>query len=88
MNLKPSPEDGVCYLVVDSTVKDKTGLKHPLAKKGHLNEYAPYVFGLHLVVVMLHWWMLRLCDAKIIPLSLGRCAVSPDADPLPVSSLG
>jgi hypothetical protein len=36
----PPPEDGVCYLVVDSTLKDKTGQKHPLAKKGRLNEYA------------------------------------------------
>jgi Transposase DDE domain len=51
----PPPEDGVCSLVVDSTVKGKTGLKHPLAKKGRLNEYAPYVCGLHLVVVMLPW---------------------------------
>jgi hypothetical protein len=34
----PPPEDGVCYLVVDSTLKDKTGQKHPLAKKGRLNE--------------------------------------------------
>src|SRR5215475_6316389 len=45
----PPPQDGVCYLVVDSTLKDKTGQKHPLAKKGRLNEYAPYVFGLHVV---------------------------------------
>jgi hypothetical protein len=51
----PPPKDEVCYLVVDSTLKDKTGQKHPLAKKGQLNEYAPYIFGLHMVVVMLHW---------------------------------
>jgi hypothetical protein len=51
----PPPDDGVCYLVVDSTLKDKTGQKHPLAKKGRLNEYAAYVFGLHIVVVMLQW---------------------------------
>jgi hypothetical protein len=34
----PPPEDGVCSLVVDSTRKHKTGQKHPLAKKGRLNE--------------------------------------------------
>ena len=51
----PPPNDKVCYLVVDSTLKDKTGQKHPLAKKGRLNEYAPYIFGLHIVVVMLQW---------------------------------
>jgi hypothetical protein len=36
------PEDGVCDLVADSKPKGKTGQKHPLAKKGQLNEYAPY----------------------------------------------
>jgi hypothetical protein len=63
----PPPEDGVCYLVVDSTLKDKTGQKHPLAKKGRLNEYAPYVFGLHVVVVMLQWGNYRIpVDFEIV----------------------
>lgn len=56
----PPPDDGVCYLVVDSTLKSKTGQKHPLAKKYRLNEYGPYVFGLHLVVVMLPWGNYRI----------------------------
>jgi hypothetical protein len=56
----PPPQDGVCYLVVDSTLKDKTGQKHPLAKKGRLNEYTPYIFGLHMVVVMRHWGNYRI----------------------------
>jgi Transposase DDE domain len=56
----PPPGDGVCYLVVDSTLKDKTGQKHPLAKKGRLHEYAPYIFGLHIVVVMLQWGNYRI----------------------------
>ncbi len=51
----PPPDDGVCSLVVDSTLKSQTGQQHPLAKKGRLNEYAPYIFGLHIVVVMLQW---------------------------------
>jgi hypothetical protein len=63
----PSPGDKVCYLVVDSTFKDKTGQKHPLAKKGRLNEYAPYLFGLHIVVVMLHWGNYRIpVDFEIV----------------------
>jgi Transposase DDE domain len=63
----PPPEDGVCYLVVDSTLKDKTGQKHPLAKKGRLNEYAPYIFGLHIVVVMLQWGNYRIpVDFEIV----------------------
>ena len=56
----PPPEDGVCYVVADSTLKGKTGQQHPLAKKGRLNEYAPYVFGLHIVVVMLQWGNYRI----------------------------
>jgi DDE superfamily endonuclease len=54
------PDDGVCYLVVDSTLNSKTAEKHPLAKKGRLNEYGPYVFGVHLVVVMLQWGNYRI----------------------------
>ena len=35
------PDDGVYYLVVESTLKSKTAQKHPLAKKWRLNEYGP-----------------------------------------------
>jgi Transposase DDE domain len=63
----PPPADGVCYLVVDSTLKEKTGQQRPLAKKGRLNEYAPYIFGLHMVVVMLHWGNYRVpVDFEIV----------------------
>jgi hypothetical protein len=63
----PPPEDGVCSLVVASTLKDKTGPKHPLAKKGRLNAYAPSILGLHLVVVMLHWGSYRIpVDFEIV----------------------
>jgi len=63
----PPPHDRVCYLVVDSTLKDKTGQKHPLAKKGRLNAYAPYIFGLHIVVVMLQWGNYRIpIDFEIV----------------------
>jgi hypothetical protein len=63
----PRPDDGVCYLVVGSTLKGKTGQKQPLAKKGRLNEYAPYVFGLHIVVVMLPWGNYRIpVDFEIV----------------------
>jgi hypothetical protein len=51
----PPPVDGMCYLVVDRTLNSKTVHKHPLAKKYRLNESGPYVFCLHLVVVMLQW---------------------------------
>ena len=47
-------------MVVDSTFKSKTAQKHPLAKQGRLNEYAPDVFGLHMVIVMLQWGNYRI----------------------------
>jgi Transposase DDE domain len=69
----PPPGDGACYRVVDSTLKDKTGQKHPLAKKGRLNEYAPYIFGLHMVVVMLQWGNYR----TPVDFGLVRCKDDP-----------
>jgi hypothetical protein len=56
----PPPKDGVLYLVVDSTLKGKRGKKNPLAKKGRLNAYAPFTFGLHVVIVIAHWDVYRI----------------------------
>jgi hypothetical protein len=56
----PPPKDGVLYLVVDSTLKGKRGKKNPLAKKGRLNEYAPFTFGLHMVIVIAQWDVYRI----------------------------
>jgi hypothetical protein len=50
----------VCYVVVDSTLKGKTGQQPPFAKKGRLNEYAAYIFGLQMVIVMLQWGNYRI----------------------------
>jgi hypothetical protein len=56
----PPPKDGVLYLVVDSTLKGKRGKKNPLAKKGRLNEYAPFTFGLPMVIVIAQWDVYRI----------------------------
>jgi hypothetical protein len=56
----PLPKDGVLYLVVDSTLKGKRGKKNPLAKKGRLNEYAPFTFGLHVVLLIAQWDVYRI----------------------------
>jgi Transposase DDE domain len=56
----PPPREGVLYLVVDSTLKDKRSKKNPLAKKGRLNEYAPYTFGLHVVILIAQWEVYRI----------------------------
>jgi hypothetical protein len=42
-------------LVVDSTLKGKRSKQNPLAKKGRLNEYAPFTFGLHVVILIAQW---------------------------------
>ena len=56
----PPPKDGVLYLVVDSTLKNKRTKKNPLAKKGRLNEYAPYTVGLHIVILLAQWDVYRV----------------------------
>jgi hypothetical protein len=56
----PPPRDGVLYLVVDSTLKGKRTKQNPLAKKARLNEYAPYTFGLHVVLLIAQWEVYRV----------------------------
>jgi hypothetical protein len=48
----PPPRDGVLYLVADSTLKGKRTEKNPLAKAWRLDDYHPFTFGLHMVVLM------------------------------------
>jgi hypothetical protein len=69
----PPPKDGVLYLVVDSTLKGKRGKKNPWAKKGRLNAYAPFTFGVHVVIVIAQW------DVYRIPLAVRL--VKPKASP-------
>jgi hypothetical protein len=56
----PPPDDGVLYLVVDSTLKGKRTKKNPLVKKGRLNEHAPFTVGLHLVLLIAQWGVYRI----------------------------
>jgi len=56
----PPPKDGVLYLVVDSTLKGKRGKKNPWAKNGRLNEYAPFTFGLQVVILIAQWDVYRI----------------------------
>jgi hypothetical protein len=56
----PPPRDGVLYLVVDSTWKGKRSKQNPLAKKTRLNEYAPYTFGLQVVILIAQWDVYRV----------------------------
>ena len=56
----PPPADGVIHLTGDSTVTERTGEQQPLARKTRTNEYAPYVFGQALVVVIAQWGHYRV----------------------------
>ena len=56
----PPPRNGVLYLVVDSTLKGKRTKQNPLAKKTRLNDYAPFTFGLHVVILLAHWDVYRI----------------------------
>src|SRR5262245_55719481 len=51
----PPPADGVLHLTGDSTLTSRTGEQQPLARKTRTNEYAPYVFGQALVLVIAPW---------------------------------
>jgi hypothetical protein len=56
----PPPEDGLLYLVGDSTLKGKRGSKHPVAQQTRLSHYHPYVFGFRLVLLMAQWSVYRI----------------------------
>jgi hypothetical protein len=61
----PPPEDRTLYQADDPTITTKRGRKHPLARKTRMNEFAPFVFGVEMVVVVASWGRFR------IPVSLG-----------------
>jgi Transposase DDE domain len=56
----PPPENGLLYLVADSTLKGKRGAKHPVAQKTRLSQHHPYVFGFRIVVLMVQWDVYRI----------------------------
>jgi Transposase DDE domain len=56
----PPPEDGILYLVGDSTLKGKRGRKHPVAQKTRPSQHHPYVFGFRIVLLMAQWDVYRI----------------------------
>jgi hypothetical protein len=56
----PPPADGVLHLSGDSTVTERTGAQQPLARKTRTHEYAPYVFGQALVLMLAQWGRYRV----------------------------
>jgi DDE family transposase len=60
MQALPPPEDGILYLVGDSTLKGKRGRKHPVAQNTRLSQHHPYVFGFRIVLLMAQWDVYRI----------------------------
>ena len=60
MRAFPPPDDGLLYLIADSTLKGKRGAKHPVAHKTRLSQHHPYVFGFRVVVLLAHWHVYRI----------------------------
>lgn len=56
----PPPADGRLHLIADKTIKQKSGQKLPLAHKTRMNQYARYVFGLEVVLLIAQWGRLRV----------------------------
>ena len=53
-------EDGLLYLVGDSTPKSKRGSKHPVAQKTRLSQHHPDVYGFRIVLLMAQWGVYRI----------------------------
>lgn len=67
MKALPESEDGICYLIFDSSIKEKCGKKNPVVKKKRLNSFSPFVFGVEFVIAILHWGNYRIpIDFEIV----------------------
>lgn len=62
----PPPEDGVLHLTSDLTVNERTGEQQPLARKMRTNQYAPFVFGQSLVLLIAQWGRFRVPVAAAV----------------------
>jgi hypothetical protein len=67
----PPPTDGTLHLIPDTTRKEKTGEKQPLAYTTKMGKFEPYLFG-HSVVLLIAQWggfripvAVRVMDPKI-----------------------
>ena len=56
----PEPEDNICYVIADATDAPKRSKFNPYARKGKKDKNSPWLFGLHILVVSLHWGQWRI----------------------------
>ena len=56
----PPPRDGVLHLIPDTTRKEKTGEKQPLAYTTKVGKFEPFLFGHSVLLMVAHWGSFRL----------------------------
>jgi len=56
----PEPKDGELNLIFDTTRKEKTGEKQPLAFTTKMGKFEPYIFGHTVLLLMAQWGCFRL----------------------------
>jgi len=56
----PPPKDGVLHLIFDTTRKEKTGEKQPLAFTTKMGKFEPYVFGHSVLMLIAQWGRFRI----------------------------
>lgn len=67
----PAPKDGICYVIADATDAPKRSKCNPYAKKGKKSKNSPWLFGLHILVVSIHWshWRIPVAFKLVKPKS-------------------
>ena len=56
----PPPKDGVLHLIPDTTRKEKTGEKQPLAYTTKMGKFEPFLFGHSVLLMIAHWGGFRI----------------------------
>jgi len=56
----PPPRDGVLHLIPDTTRKEKTGEKQPLAYTTKMGKFEPFLFGHSVLLMIAHWGGFRI----------------------------
>lgn len=56
----PPPKDSKLHLIIDTTRKEKTGQKQPLAFTTRMGKFEPYLFGHSVVLLIAHWGGFRI----------------------------
>jgi Transposase DDE domain len=62
----PPPATGLLHLTGDTTINEKTGEQQPLARQTRTNQFAPYVFGQSLVLLIAQWGRFRVPVAAAV----------------------